>query len=315
MKGLLTILLLFSLFINSYSQGSKFQAAIDKEEILIGEQMRLSLRLETAAADSVSLPIFEDTLITEVEILSVGKVDTTYEGANLGLKVLTQNLLLTSFDSGYFAIAPLEASVNGNLIESNLFLISVQTVPVDTAKGIYDIRGVAQVPFSFTEWLKENWPWIAIAIAILAIIIGFTWWYAKRPKPVVEEKIVPKRPAHEIALERLTKLESEQLWQAGKIKQFYSELTDILREYIELRFHIPALEQTTDEIIQSMKRSPNFSIDLIEKTNQVLFLADLVKFAKEKPVGSENEQNLSLVRNFIEETKRPVEPSTSETNG
>ncbi|MDC1222192.1 BatD family protein [Salibacteraceae bacterium] len=314
MKRLIFISLLFSLTLNAFSQGSKFQVKLDKEEILIGEQIQLSLRLEAAAADSLALPIFDDTLINEIEILSTGKVDTSFEGSNLSLKVFTQNLKLTSFDSGYFAIAPLIAEVNGSPVESNPFLISVQTVPIDTAKGIYDIRGAAQVPFSFTEWLKENWPWIAIATTLLAIIIGITYWYAKRPKPSVEEKVEPTRPAHEIAFERLTKLEGDQLWQAGKTKEFYSELTDILREYIELRFHIPALEQTTDEIIQSMRRSPNFSVELIEKTNQVLFLADLVKFAKEKPIGSENEQNMLLVRNFIDETKR-TEQQPTKTNG
>ncbi len=314
MKRLIIISLLFSLTLNAFSQGSKFQVKLDKEEILIGEQIQLSLRLEAAAADSITLPILNDTLINEIEILSTGKVDTSFEGSNLSLKVLTQNWKLTSFDSGYFAIAPLIAKVNGSPVESNPFLISVQTLPIDTAKGIYDIRGVAEVPFSFTEWLKENWPWIAIATILLAIIIGITYWYAKRPAPAVEEKVEPTRPAHEIAFERLTKLEGDQLWQAGKTKKFYSELTDILREYIELRFHIPALEQTTDEIIQSMRRSPNFSVELIEKTNQVLFLADLVKFAKEKPTGPENKQNMLLVRNFIGETKRTEQQSTK-TNG
>lgn len=313
MKWFLIISIVISATLDLFSQGNKFQAKLDREEILIGEQMHLTLRLEAAAADSLVLPVFDDTLVSEVEILATGKVDTTFEGANLGLKVLTQNLTLTSFDSGYYAIAPLTAYANGNPVESNPFLISVQTVPVDTAKGIYDIRGVAQVPFSITEWLKENWPWIALATALLAIIIGITYWYAKRPIPAVEEKKVPVRPAHEIAFERLTKLEEEQLWQAGKIKAFYSELTDILREFIELRFHIPALEQTTDEIIQSMRRSPNFSVDLIGKSNQVLFIADLVKFAKEKPVGSENKQNMLLVRNFIEETKQTSQ-TTSKTN-
>jgi hypothetical protein len=303
------------LYFGAFAQGSRFEAKLDREAILIGEQLELTLRLEAAAADSLELPMLEDTIITEVEIVSASKVDTTFEGSNLSVKVLTQKLTLTSFDSGYYAIAPLHASVNGQPVESNPFLISVQTVPIDTAKGIYDIRGVAQVPFSFTEWLKENWQWIGLAVAVLAIIVVLTWWYAKRPTPVVEEEKIPARPAHEIAFERLDKLDSEQLWQGGKIKEFYSELTDVLREYIELRFNIPALEQTTDEIIQSMRRSPNFSAELVEKTNQVLFLADLVKFAKEKPIGSENDHNMKLVRNFIDETKRTEKPETESSNG
>lgn len=88
MKRLIFISLLFSLTLNAFSQGSKFQVKLDKEEILIGEQIQLSLRLEAAAADSLALPIFDDTLIKEIEILSTGKVDTSFEGSNLVLKYL-----------------------------------------------------------------------------------------------------------------------------------------------------------------------------------------------------------------------------------
>lgn len=285
-----------------FGQGSKFEATLNRESILIGEQLELSLRLSASAADSMRLPQFSDTLIKQVEIVSASNVDTTFEGSNLSVKVLTQNLTLTSFDSGYHAVAPLKSMVNGQIVESNPFLISVETVPIDTAKGIYDIRGVAQVPFSWMEWFKENWFWFAIVAAVLLIIVVFVIWFQRKPKKVIEEPKIPVRPAHEIALERLNILEGKNLWQSGKTKAFYSELTDILREYIEERFQIPAMEQTSDEIIRSMKHNPSFSSALIEKTHQVLFLADLVKFAKENPVGSENDQNLALVRTFITDT-------------
>ena len=311
MRTLLTIGFAW-LSIVSLAQGSTFKASTDKESILIGEQILLRLEIRSAAADSISFPVLEDTLSAAVEIVQKSPIDTTFEGQTLEQRVLSQKLILTSFDSGYHAIPPLVATVNGFPLESNPFLVSVQTVTVDTAKGIYDIRGVAQVPFSFKEWLKENWTWLAVAFLLLIGIIGLIIWFKRRPDhiPVAIEK--SKRPAHELALERLVDLESKSLWQNDKIKEFYSELTDILRQYIEQRFFIPELEQTTDEIIDSMRRKPDFGQETIDKTRNVLFLADLVKFAKEKPVGSENEMNLVAVKIFIEETK--VSPETKNSN-
>ena len=311
MRAILTIGFAW-LSILCLAQGSSFKASTDKESILIGEQVLLRLEIRSAAADSVSFPILEDTINASVEIVRQSPIDTTFEGQSLEQRVLSQELVLTSFDSGYHAIPPLTAMVNGFPVESNPFLVTVQTVPVDTAKGIYDIRGVAQVPFSFMEWFKENWSWLALIAIVILGIIGLIVWLKRRPRsiPIVIE--APKRPAHELAFERLDQLESKSLWQNDKVKEFYSELTDILREYIELRYSIPALEQTTDEIIDSMRRKPDFGQETIEKTRNVLFLADLVKFAKEKPVGTENEMNLAAVRLFIEETK--VSPPTNNTS-
>ncbi|MEZ4722499.1 MAG: hypothetical protein R2813_11560 [Flavobacteriales bacterium] len=290
-----------------FAQGQSFRATLDREAILIGEQVNLKLELRTQASDTASLPFIQDTLIKEVEVVSASKIDTAFEGNDLSQRVLSQNLTLTSFDSGYFAIAPLQAIVNGNVVESNPFLISVQTVPVDTAKGIYDIRGVSEVPFSLTEWLKEYWYWIVGPLVFLAILTYLMLMWSKKPVQQIIEKPKPKRPLHEIALERLDELEQKKLWQASKTKEYYSELTDILREYIELRFSIPALEQTTDEIMTSMKRLPEFTPEQLDKTKRLLFLADLVKFAKESPVGSENDMHLQNARDFVIGTKMITE--------
>lgn len=316
MKLQLFIAQLFFIVVVSNAQEQAFRVDLDKDNILIGDQIQMMVTLKCHSADSVDFPVIGDTLITEIEVLSKSKIDTSYTGDQLNQKVLTQKLVLTSFDSGYYAIAPLLASIKGEIIESNPFLISVQTVSIDTAKGIYDIRGIADVPFSLKEWLKEFWPWIVFPLLVLAALIYIILRWSKKPTPKALPKPVLARPIHELALERLDKLEADQLWQSGNIKGFYSELTDILREYIEQRFNIPALEQTTDEIIASMRRLTDFSVDQIDRTRRLLFLSDLVKFAKEKPLGSENDTNLGLVRTFILDTKRDfVEPEINHDNG
>jgi hypothetical protein len=298
------------------AQEQSFRVDIDRENIVIGEQVRMTITLKCHAADSTVFPLIGDTLIREIEVVSKSKIDTAFSGDQLDQKILSQNIVLTSFDSGYYAIAPLVAHINDEMVESNPFLISVQTIAIDTAKGIYDIRGIADVPFSLKEWLKEYWPWIVFPLIALAAILYFILIWSKRPTLKSEPKPKVIRPFHEIALERLDKLEQEKLWQSGQIKLFYIELSDILREYIEHRFNIPAMEQTTDEIITSMRRSPDFSHEQIDKTRRLLFLSDLVKFAKEKPVGSENEMNIAMVRAFIIESKLDVnEPKLEQENG
>ena len=299
-------LLLFISFILSqaigFSQERSLTISTSKESILIGEQMEMNVVLRGASGDTMLLPLIEDTLITEIEILSRSKVDTAFEGAQLEQRILSQTYTITSFDSGYFPVSPRVALINGEEVESNPFLIAVQTIEVDTSKGIVDIKDIEQVPFSIKEWLQENWQWIAIGIFLIALITIIALKLSKRKPKVEPEIIIPERPANEIAAERLEQLKEEKLWQAGKIKLYYSELSDILREYIEHRYLIPALEQTTDEIINGLRHNPDLSPELVGKVRQLLFLSDLVKFAKENPVGNENEMNFSIAESFVKET-------------
>ena len=299
-------LLLFISFILSqaigFSQERSLTISTSKESILIGEQMEMNVVLRGASGDTMLLPLIEDTLITEIEILSRSKVDTAFEGAQLEQRILSQTYTITSFDSGSFPVSPRVALINGEEVESNPFLIAVQTIEVDTSKGIVDIKDIEQVPFSIKEWLQENWQWIAIGIFLIALITIIALKLSKRKPKVEPEIIIPERPANEIAAERLEQLKEEKLWQAGKIKLYYSELSDILREYIEHRYLIPALEQTTDEIINGLRHNPDLSPELVGKVRQLLFLSDLVKFAKENPVGNENELNFSIAESFVKET-------------
>ena len=296
--------------LTGFAQERSLTISTDKESIMIGEQMELKVILKGVSGDTMRLPVIEDTLITEIEVINRSKVDTAFEGAQLEQRILSQTYTITSFDSGYFPIEPRIAIINGEEIESNPLLIAVQTIEIDTSKGIIDIMEIEDVPFSFKEWFQENWTWIAISLVVLAVITFIALKLSKQKPKEAPEIFIPERPAHEIALDRLEKLKDEKLWQAGKIKQYYSELSDILREYIEHRFMLSAMEQTTDEIIRGLRHNPDLSAELVSKVKQLLFLSDLVKFAKENPVGNENELNYSIVENFIKDTK----PATKQEN-
>lgn len=299
----------------------------DRQEIVIGEQVQLQLVLKSHAGDTVQFPIIGDTLITEVEVLNRSTVDTAYEGNDLSQRIFTQQITVTSFDSGYFPIPPRIATINGTEVLSNALLISVQTIDIDTAQGIYDIKAIVETPFSITEWLEENWKIFAIAIPALLLITLLSFWLLSRKPKKKEEPIIPTRPAHIIAMERLAAMETEQAWLKENSKPYYSELTDVLREYIEHRFKVPALEQTTEEIHASLRRNPDLSSSSLQELKQLLFLADLVKFAKEKPSVQEKELNLNQAKTFVAQTKleefvaqpenlSPDQPSTkSDSNG
>jgi hypothetical protein len=306
------IISFFVLHLAGFSQERSLTISTDKESILIGEQMELKVLLKGASGDTMRLPLIEDTLITEIEVINRSKVDTSFEGAQLEQSILSQTYTITSFDSGYFPISPRIGLINGEEVESNPLLIAVQTIEIDTSNGIVDIMEIEDVPFSLKEWLQENWMWIAITLMVLGIITFIALKLSKQKPKEEPEIIIPERPAHELALERLEHLKEEKLWQAGKIKQYYSELSDILREYLESRFILPAMEQTTDEIIVGLRHKPDLNAEQIGQLKALLFLSDLVKFAKENPVGKENELNYNIVERFIEETIPAVKQENSE---
>ena len=224
------------------AQGT-FELSLTNPQIKIGQQTQLMMRIIAGPADQVEWPQIGDTLTKEIEVVKSSKVDTTFEGDDLK-QVLTQTLTITSFDTGYFPIEPLLAKMNGDIISSNPTLLSVAGVKLDSAIAIRDIKAIAEVPFSLKEWLIENWKWLVGGLLAIILITILAYWHSLRKKPVEEAiRIEPQKPPYEWATERIEELERQKLWQNGKTKDYYSGLTDIVREYIERQFFIPALEQ------------------------------------------------------------------------
>jgi hypothetical protein len=173
-------------------------------------------------------------------------------------------------------------------------------VKVDTTQAIKPIIGPLKVPITFREML----PWILAALAVLLLIAGLIWYLNKRRKKqpvfVLKPKVVlsPK----EAALREIEKLRMKKLWQAGRVKEYHSELTEILRKYIEGRFQVPALEQTSSEISESLSNQAGCPKQALDRLSHLLVLADMVKFAKVQPLPAENEKSLSEGIEFVHET-------------
>jgi hypothetical protein len=315
MKKLLYILIFLPIAIGIGSLGLSAQnvevnASIDTNFLLIGEQTQIELKVQYKVDGepiTISFPQFTDTINEFIEIVYSSPLDTIYPDENdLSLIEQTKKLTITSFDSGYYEIPYFEFHINNQIFRTGPLYIEVQPMEVDTANAIFDIKAPIEEPFSIVDWLKENWVWISI---VLVLLIGFIVLYKylkNRPEPVIEE-VVPEIPYYITTLEHLEKLKEDKLWQAGKIKLYHSEISEILRGYLEKRYQIIALENTTNEIMQLL-RFKNIQPDLLANLNQTLTLADLVKFAKEKPLSEENDASLIIAFDFVNSTKQIIIP-------
>ncbi len=319
-KLIRTTILLFTLLCFSFASSAqeiKATATLDSNTIKIGQQVKLKLSIQYKADNGkhikIQWPDIADTLRKEVEVVGQSKLDTLIPDKNNPVKFIqSKTLYITSFDSGYWAIPPIKFMVNDDTtgIFTEPLLLHVGGMAVDTTIAIKDIKPPFDQPYSFLDWLKDNMYVVwgtAIAILVTLLIIYLVRRF-KKVKPELIMVEAPKIPAHVIAYEKLEKLKNEKLWQEGKLKLHYSSLTDIVREYIENRFKIQAMEQTTDEILYGFR---NVAIDEESKTKlkQVLILSDLVKFAKEQPTPTENELCLGNSYDFVNGTKRDEENS------
>ena len=198
----------------AHAQPPHLEATLDTNEMLIGQQTTLRLTGTFHAADTVVMPTYKDTITANVEIVDKPGLDTAFEGNNLEQKIIRSEYVVTSFDSGYYVIKPFVALVNGDSVLSNPLLLTVHTVPVDTAQGFADIKEPAEIPFNVKGWLATYWPWLLGGLAALTIIVLLYLYYRNKPKPDVPiVKTEPSLPPHEEALQALEKLEQQKLWQ------------------------------------------------------------------------------------------------------
>lgn len=317
----LLMLIVLTIPFTSTAQEIKATAKLDSNEITIGQQVKLQLsiqyRVDNGKRIQVLWPEITDTIRKEVEIVSQSKIDTIVDKNDPYLFTQIQTLNITSFDSGYWAIPPfkfLAGDTNG--VFTDPLLLQVTTIAVDTTQAIKDIKEPYEQTYNWMDWIKDNMlvVWVVLGSLLVILIVLLIFKYTRKVKPVMVEKEIPKIPAHIIAFEKLEKLKGENLWQEGKLKLYHSQLTDIVREYIENRFKIQALEQTTDEILFGFR---NISIDDESKSKlkQVLILADLVKFAKEQPLPTENDLSMSNSYGFINGTKRDEEEEVEKKSG
>ena len=291
-------------------------ASLDSNYILVGDQINLILAVSCPVDYMIDWPQLNDTIISAIEILGKSKIDSSYSADNSQL-LLKQTIRITSFDSGYYAIPPFQIKYKesgGQLIqyeETEALLLEVSSVPVNMEEEIKDIKAPIEAPYTF----KEALPWI-IGL-LLSIAIGFAAYYymkkRKKDEPVFKASAKPKIPPHRIALDALDNLRHKKVWQSGLIKDYHTELTDIVREYISSRFFIHALEMTTDEIMEALNGTTT-NDQAKQKVQQTFTMADLVKFAKMQPLPLEHDTSLNNAVDFIKETMFIETPGNNSTS-
>lgn len=275
-------------------------ASLDSTNLMIGDQTDLHLRVTHDATEQVQMPTFGEQLQDGIEIVDKTIVDTlTLPDGRLQLN---QYLTLTSFKDSLFAIDPIAiASGEDTFWTEALALNIIQPFEVDSSLAITDIKDIERAPIWW--WGIIRWILLGLLIAGLAVGGYFLWrWIESKRKPE-EEEINPEllRPADEVALEKLDEIKAAKIWKDGKVKEYQTELTDVVREYIGRRFDVHSTEKTSDETLREMK--PLLEKDLFDRLKSMLQLADLVKFAKWHTTPDENEQGLLTAYDFVNETK------------
>jgi len=218
-----------------------------------------------------------------------------------------QRLMVTGFDSGEFVIPPFQVSIVPKSgapyqLTTGQLNILVQTLDVDTTKPIKPIKGIMIVP---TSWLDYIW-YIVGGVVLLAIILIFA--LRRKPKPVQALPPPPPEPLHVRTLAALDTLERQGLWQRGEVKEYYVQLTDILRGYIEAQFGVPAMERTTDELTAAARQHPVLCRHA-DTLHMILSTADMAKFARAQPMPDEHVAALRATRAFITATVPQPEPN------
>lgn len=304
MKKTIFISLLLALFAGfAVAQNHvSVNAEIDSCQRLIGEQARIKLKVGVDANKRALLPQFDKEIIEGVEI--VEKLPNDTQILNDGKRLLiTEEYVVTSFDSALYAIPPFEVLVDGEPFYSEELALAVYMMPVDTTnlEQFFPPKDIWAVELTWDDY-KGSVGYSLLFILLAAILAWVTIRYINN-KPIIRiVKLKPKLPAHVVALNEMERIKSDAGWRtAGSSKEYYTAITDALREYMNERFAFNATEMTTAEIIDELLKIKDK--ESLRDLRDILETADLVKFAKFNPPMNENDRNLLNAIEFVDSTK------------
>ncbi len=281
-----------------------FKAKLDSATLLMGKTTTLHLEITQDKDARGFFPGEQlDTLNAMIEIAGRPAADTT-DLDNNRIQI-NRDLIIQSFDSGMWVIKPIPYVVNGDTAYCNQLSLKVLPVDVSQMKDIHDIKPVEDVPFNLLDWLPDYWwAWLLGLLLIGAGIWGYRKYYKKGINPLKPSK--KRLPPYEEAMINLQNLKAAQLWQQGQEKEYFTGLTDILRVYIDRRFDINAVEMTSSQIIDTLKKNEETKA-VNEQLEMILEIADIVKFANARPLADDNEVAYQRAVNFVEATRPVVE--------
>lgn len=294
-------ILLFSMVQIALAQQFTVSSQLDSASIQIGEQARLRLSVAQPTNLQVSIPILSDTITKGIEIVEMVKADTI-SLSDSRIQV-NYDYLITSFDSGFYFIPSYTYAAAGDTLQTAPLGLSVTTVAVNPeTDDVKAIKPIMDAPFYWSELFTWVGYFLLAFLVVSLIIFVLLKYVLKKKVPFIDQTPQPVIPPHIVALEKLEEIKVQKIWQCGDIKVFYTQVTDVLRVYLEGRFGINAMELTSDEIMALVKKEPGLN-EVRAALKDLLTLADLVKFAKMVPIENENESSLLIAFDVVEKTK------------
>lgn len=297
---------LFFLFLAvqiSLGQNISVSASTDTTDYLVGDYIYLTIRVEYEDGIRISPPSLNDKL-GPLEVVKVLPVEFEGDG-----NVQVFNYIISGYDSARIVVPPIpieyfsSSSNDASRAESNEVEVFIHTLPVDPSQDIKDIKEPIRIPF---DWLF--WSLFILGLLLLALVAYFLYNRFKKPKEEVRiVRSAPPTPIHILALRSLDELSEKKLWQQGKVKDYHSELTAIIRKYFEDRYNFNSLEMTTAQSIIVLNRVMD-NQKIIDITSKFLENADLVKFAKFKPLPSVNDEMMKQAYEIVNRTKIDDDP-------
>jgi len=278
------------LILTGFVSTAQVSTKIDTTKIRIGEQFQYEIIVNET----------KDVKFSKLKLDSFNKIGVVKSHKIDSLKnQLIKKYTLTSFDSGRYVLPSQTVLIKNRSFLTDSVLIEVATVAVDTIKQpMFHIKTIKNEPYTFADFQKYFWG--LLILIVIAVII----YFVLKDKPTHEE-IISRIPPFDLAKQRLIELDNKKLLKQNRIKPYYVELTDIVRSFIERELKIPALESTTDELMETITDfNSSSNLDIPEQTllklQELLKEADLVKFAKSKPLLNEIELHRNDAENIID---------------
>lgn len=289
-----------------------FEARVDSMVLLIGQQRELTLDVTCGASQKLQMPDYrpQQPLAEDVEIVELLGTDTTFIDDGKRMQVL-QRYAITAWDSTIVLLPPFEVKVDGKPYQSKQLALKVFTVDVDTVHvdQFFPPKDIQRNPFSWDDWKPVFW-FVGIN-QLLALVLLWLYSHWRQNKPLIQIiRRKRKLPAHQVAMNEIERIKSERKWAEEDSKEYYTQLTDTLRNYIRERYGFNAMEMTSSEIIERLMQEQDETA--LAELRQLFQTADLVKFAKFTTMINENDANLVSAIDFINQTKIEIDPNLPE---
>ena len=285
------------------------EAKIDSLQLFIGQQTDLTLSVTYDATQKLVMPDIKlgQELVPNIEVVSVCKPDTAVLNDGKRLTV-SQTYTITPWDSSFYYLPPMQVMVDSQTYESNSLALKVYTVDIDTLHldQFFPPNGIMELTFSWEEWqLVALGLWLLL---LMAACIGVLIYHVMHGKPIVRfVRRKKKLPPHQVAMDEIERIKSERKWAEEDSKEYYTLLTDTLRNYIRDRYGFNAMEMTSSEIIDRLISENNE--EALDELREIFRTADLVKFAKYSTLINENDANLVSAIEYVNQTKIEVDPN------